>query len=435
MPSRDESSQGQDEHGASWPVIDGSYIIGNPTAPVAVCALTSDELLKSLAALPGVALAGEVQTANLGIERIIINVTANPSIRFLLLCGKESRLFRPGQTLGALMENGIDPQGRVIGAQGYEPVLRSLPREQVDRFRHQIELVDWIGEKDLTALQERIGSLAARNPGRFEAQWEGQDATAADSGPQARFLPIRPGGQREPLIYDPKGYFVITLDRQAGQVVLRHYQPDHTPAHEMRGRSAESMVLGLLREGLVSQLSHAGYLGGELAKAESALRLGNEVRYEQDRPLRQEIPPPASPLPETSTPPAQQSDMVPPLTGASPMPAISIPQTWAQFKATPVGEEVNVTFEATAQPAEDLLEGMVLEPTEREPFSLFRRTEHLLRVQSSEATRIIMGDASEIQPGAFLRVRGKRQTEGVVAASALVILTHVARIEEQSGGI
>ncbi len=34
------------------------------------------------------------------------------------------------------------------------------------------------------------------------------------------------------------------------------------------------MVLGLIRENLISQLSHAGYLGAELAKAEAALRLG-----------------------------------------------------------------------------------------------------------------------------------------------------------------
>ena len=82
--------------------------------------------------MAGVAIAGQVQTANLGIERIILNVTANPSIRFLFLCGKESRLFRPGQTLGALLDNGIDPEGRVVGAQGYEPVLRNLPHEQVN---------------------------------------------------------------------------------------------------------------------------------------------------------------------------------------------------------------------------------------------------------------------------------------------------------------
>jgi tetrahydromethanopterin S-methyltransferase subunit A len=44
------------------------------------------------------------------------------------------------------------------------------------------------------------------------------------------------------------------------------------------------MLLGLLREGLVSQLSHAGYLGVDLAKAEATLRL--DLRYEQDQPLR-----------------------------------------------------------------------------------------------------------------------------------------------------
>jgi len=44
------------------------------------------------------------------------------------------------------------------------------------------------------------------------------------------------------------------------------------------------MLLGLVRENLVSQLSHAGYLGAELAKAEAAILL--DLRYEQDQPLR-----------------------------------------------------------------------------------------------------------------------------------------------------
>jgi tetrahydromethanopterin S-methyltransferase subunit A len=425
MLSDDGSGQRKAGHGASWPVVDGSYVLGDPAAPIAVCALTSDELLKPLAGLSGVAIAGEVQTANLGIERIILNITANPSIRFLLLCGKESRLFRPGQTLEALMENGVDPQGRVIGAQGYEPVLQNISREQIDVFRNQVELIDWVGEREMGALQERIGSLVTRNPGRFEASWEGKDARETAAAGQARFLPIRPGGRREPLIYDPKGYFVITLDRQAGQIVLRHYQPDHAPAHEMRGRSAESMVLGLLREGLVSQLSHAGYLGTELAKAEAALRLGNAVRYEQDRPLHQE----ESSEAEVPTPAGQASETAPASMGASSMPAIAVAQTWAQFQAIPVGEEVNVTCKILAQPVRDLLEGVVVEPSEREPFNLFHQTEYPLRIHWTEATRVIMGEASQVQPEALLRVRGRRHSEGEVAAEALVILTHVARIE------
>src|SRR5207245_9374864 len=98
------------------------------------------------------------------------------------------------------------------------------------------------------------------------------------------FASIRPGSQRETLIYDPKGYFVISIDPDQREIILRHYLPDHTPAHEIRGRVATSMLLGLLRDGLVTQLSHAGYLGEELAKAQSALQFG--LRYDQDRPLR-----------------------------------------------------------------------------------------------------------------------------------------------------
>ena len=99
--------------GRSWPVIDGAFVVGEPRAPVAVCILTTEHLPARLAPIPGVAIAGQVYTANLGIERIILNVTANPSIRFLLLCGKESKLFRPAQSLGALMEEGIDDEGRI----------------------------------------------------------------------------------------------------------------------------------------------------------------------------------------------------------------------------------------------------------------------------------------------------------------------------------
>ena len=86
----------------AWPAIAGTFEVGDPQAPVAVCALTSEDLVTPLAHLPGVAIAGKVYTANLGIERILVNVTTNPAIRFLLLCGKDSPLFHPGQSLVAL---------------------------------------------------------------------------------------------------------------------------------------------------------------------------------------------------------------------------------------------------------------------------------------------------------------------------------------------
>jgi tetrahydromethanopterin S-methyltransferase subunit A len=253
---------------ATWPAIAGSYEIGDPQGPVAICTLTTESLIAPLVRLPGVAIAGKVYTANLGITRIVINVMANPAIRFLLICGKDSPLFHPGQSLVALAERGVDADRRIVGAIGYEPVLSTLDLARVAQFRQQVEVVDWAGEEDLQALEAGIGALVARNPGRFAAG----DGAASMLQAEEQFTPIRPGGAREPLQYDPKGYFVITLDREHEQIIIRRYLPDHTPLHEMRGRTAGPMLLGLLREGLVTQLSHAGYLGEELAKAEAALR-------------------------------------------------------------------------------------------------------------------------------------------------------------------
>jgi tetrahydromethanopterin S-methyltransferase subunit A len=398
---------------ASWPIIAGNYRIGDPAAPVAVCALTSEELLAPLARIPGVAIAGSVQTANLGIEHIILNVTANPAIRFLLVCGKDSRLFRQGQSLRALMENGVDEARHIIGAEGYEPVLRTVTPQQIAAFRQQLELVDWIGERDLETLRERIALLAARTPGRFEEAWQEDGASRASANPQATFASIKPGGQRQPLIYDPKGYFVITLDRSASQIILRHYLPDHTPAHEMHGRTTESMLLGLIREELISQLSHAGYLGGELAKAEAALRLGARVRYEQDRPLRRDDPPSeGSEAPAKSATPSRSA-------------------SWDQLSSASLGQRVDVAIEVTALPEEYLLEGQMAEPSEEDPWRLYRRTEHVLRIRWSSDTQVVMGNPRQFQPGALLRAVGTLKLRDEVAAEKIVVKSKVATIQDE----
>jgi tetrahydromethanopterin S-methyltransferase subunit A len=415
----------------AWPVLPGTYEVGDPQAPVAVCALTSQRLVAPLAQLPGVAIAGTVYTANHGIERIVINVTTNPSIRFLLLCGKEAALFRPGQSLVALAERGMDAERRIAGALGYEPVLPTVAPERVAQFLRQVELVDWTGEEDQAALEERIRGLAARSPGRFVGSVEGALPAPEEQG--ERFIAIRPGGQREPLQYDPKGYFVISLDREADQIILRHYLPDHSPAHEMRGRSVGPMLLGLLREGLVSQLSHAGYLGEELAKAQVALQLG--LRYDQDRPIR-----PAETF-DTATqdargrqePQAEPARESAPATAMPPsrMPPVQPALTSSQLEATAAGTLVDVAIAVTKQPTPDTLAGTVLEPDAAEPFNVYHRTQQLVRIRWSPATRIVMGDASDLRIGALVRVRATLGDDRALdEAQSLVILSRVARIVE-----
>ncbi len=129
-----------------------------------------------------------------------------------------------------------------------------------------------------------IQELAEQNPGPYQGITKRDEAVTIQTSNTNGFKPIRLGGHRESLAYDPNGFFVITIDRTAGDILVHHYLPDNTPAHVIQGRHGESILLALLREELISQKSHAGYLGAELAKAETSLRL--EFPYEQDQPLR-----------------------------------------------------------------------------------------------------------------------------------------------------
>jgi tetrahydromethanopterin S-methyltransferase subunit A len=355
-----------------WPVVDGDFTVGDPAGCVAVCVLTSAELKAPLAAIPEVAIAGTLQTANLGVERVVRNVTANPSIRFLLVCGKESKLFQPGDALVALRQSGFEPGGRIAGTGAFEPLLKNLAPLLVEHFRTQVELVDRRGETAAGPLREVIAALAARNPGAHQ-----RPDPAATAPPV--FKPLRPGGDREPLRYDPKGYFVILIE--APEILIRHYSPGHAPLHEMRGRNPSSLLLGLLREGLVSQLSHAGYLGIELAKAQLAIKAG--VAYEQDRPLA---------------------------IGAGPV-------------------EFNAAVEVGAVEGTTLT-AIRLEPDPASPHDTFRRTRDVVSARWSGETRIAMGEWEDVQPGAVVRVRGSAVRGGPVDATTVVVLTRVAKLVE-----
>src|SRR2546427_2266773 len=404
--------------GSSWPVVAGTYKVGDPKAPVAVCALTSERLMDPLAGLPEVAIAGIVYTANLGITRIILNVTTNPSIRFLLICGKESALFQPGQSLVALAENGVDDAKRIIGAAGYDPVLPTIAPDQVDQFRKQVEILDWTGEEDLQALEKRVKSLSARNPGPFKTDKTPTSRIAAGEA----FDRIRPGGQREPLIYDPKGYFVISIDPDKKEIILRHYLPDHTPAHEMRGRGATSMLLGLLRDGLVTQLSHAGYLGEELAKAQTALQFG--LRYDQDRLLRPRESPAATTLPQVID--SEKQSTIPPQ--APPKRSFVEVSTLKQLESIAPNTDVDLFLSVTDLPREHALGGIFVEPDATGASRGLRGTSQRIEIEWTAASRLVMGGAEDLVVGAILRVLGKFYENNLLHGERIIVLTRVEKL-------
>lgn len=142
-----------------YPPEEGRYLRGNDYSPVAVCAIldTYDfrippELLRlvEVAIEAGAALAGTLQTENIGIEKLVANVVANPNLRYLVLCWRESQGHLPADALVKLVESGVAPDKRrtILGAKAPAPYLPNLPLRSIERFRKQIKIVNLISEEE-----------------------------------------------------------------------------------------------------------------------------------------------------------------------------------------------------------------------------------------------------------------------------------------------
>jgi tetrahydromethanopterin S-methyltransferase subunit A len=258
--------------------VPGEFVLGGAESPVAVCTLASRSLLPLLAGRPEIAIAGRVYTENVGIEKMVQNLLANPRLRYLLLCGRESR-HRVGQAILSMHRNGVDPvTHRIRGATAPEPVLANLSPAEVGDFQRRFEVIDLIGEQDPERILDR--ARAHLSP-----------SSAADSGGAARepSSPETPEvirAEADPAsawIYDPRGFFLIQVDRPRRLLLLEYYDQDRRLLHRLEGETATALSQTAIRLGLVGELSHAAYLGRELAKAEAALRFN--LRYEQDSPL------------------------------------------------------------------------------------------------------------------------------------------------------
>src|SRR5512136_1017563 len=134
----------------NWPPLRGEYSVGDPKNSIAVVTLASQLHIE------GAAIVGPCKTENLGVEKIVANIISNCNIRFLLICGAESKGHLPGNTILALHRNGIDDHGRIVGSKGAIPFIQNLPQEAVKRFQQQVDLIDRIGLEDAAQIEHLI---------------------------------------------------------------------------------------------------------------------------------------------------------------------------------------------------------------------------------------------------------------------------------------
>ena len=259
---------------SGWPPLPGEYAVLRYGASIAVCTLNNGELAETLAkrAPDGLAIVGTMQTENLGIERLVRNVLANPNIRWLVLCGDDTRQLvghLPGQSLESFFANGLDDEHRIVGAKGKRPFLKNLNPEHVRVLQEQVQLVSMIGEQDAARIGQALEELHAK-------ALPAHAGTVADVGVKT----VQAG---EPQFFksDPAGFLVVYPNARKKTLVVEHYTNAGVLDCVVEGATPTAVYCEIVKRSLVSQLDHAAYLGRELAAAERSLRTGEP--YVQDR--------------------------------------------------------------------------------------------------------------------------------------------------------
>jgi len=176
---------------SEYPPEEGCYLRGNDYSPVAVVVILrwmreetppDIEKLVRLVVESGAALAGTLQTENIGLEKVICNIVSNPNIRYLVICGPESPGHLVGGAILALAKNGTDERKRIIGAEAPTPYLFNIPPEFVERFREQVTVIDLINEGSPEVLRQAVWSCYQEKPTPFR-QYELYDPGAYTAAP------------------------------------------------------------------------------------------------------------------------------------------------------------------------------------------------------------------------------------------------------------
>ena len=205
-----------------------SFYVGDTDSPVAVCTLSSFDLMEQLAQSPiaaRLAIIGPLETENVGLERMLMTILERPRIRWLILCGDERRGRRPAQAFLALMERGIAPDGTIPGARSKLARLSMLGPEHVAAVQRQIRVRDLVGSHDVAQITAAAEACLADDPGEFPER-------VALPKPEPIAIPRQTLRVRE---HDPSGFLVILVDRGQAQLLVEHYNPEGVLLHRFAG--------------------------------------------------------------------------------------------------------------------------------------------------------------------------------------------------------
>ena len=138
--------------------IEEEVFFGNPTSNIAICTLSSIDLLKDIShsnIIKKIAIAGRLFSENKGIDSLVKYIISNKKIDVIILCGNDVMGHKAGDSLLCLYKNGIDKNHKIIGSSSPHPVL-TVTQNQVLKFQGQVKIINKIGETNISNLESII---------------------------------------------------------------------------------------------------------------------------------------------------------------------------------------------------------------------------------------------------------------------------------------
>jgi len=139
------------------PIPEECYF-GNPNSSIAICTLSSINLLKNFTnseILNHISIAGRLLSENKGIDSIIEYVNKNQKIKTIIVCGKEVSGHKSGHSLFKLHKNGVDENKRIINSTSPDPYL-TVSKSKIQYFQNNVILVNLINETNYETILNKI---------------------------------------------------------------------------------------------------------------------------------------------------------------------------------------------------------------------------------------------------------------------------------------
>jgi len=255
-----------------WPFVPGRYFVIDATAPVIVVMPDNDALAETLSALSvqGLCMISPGCRSVSDVEKLIRNVEANLAVHSIILAGGEAGKAYPAvEALCAIFDDdaGISEKARRI-AHGTRGKLKTFDFAALQKRVDVVNMLDCQEVDKIVAGIVKYSSESQRPDAGFVVQ--GHDTTLGIQ------KVIAPTDIAHEYHRDKAGTFVIGTDDKS--IVIEHYNSKGELLRLIQGTSARDLSIMLIRNGWVSRLDHAAYLGRELTLAEIALQQG--IPYE-----------------------------------------------------------------------------------------------------------------------------------------------------------